>query len=252
MRAACWASLSRWSARIADFTRSVSTVSSAARSSPSSRPACMSSVSADTLRASDSSFSTRTEGWCRPRSTWLRYGWDTLVISATWRGERWARARWLRMNAPSASAWAAHGSLISHLRPLEDNSRRTVPVAGAVRRMTRRGGGLLRGRRLLGRLRRGLLRHRGGDLKYVLGELPLRGQHLAGEVEGVRDQLAGLGQLVGERHGGGRQRRRQRVNGVGPGPERINHGFLARADRVEDLRLQFLGCGTRVGHGEAP
>ena len=59
----------------------------------------MSSVSADTLSASESSLRTRTEGWCMPRSTWLRYGWESLVISASWRRESWASSRWLRMNA---------------------------------------------------------------------------------------------------------------------------------------------------------
>ncbi len=36
------------------------------------RPAWAISVSAETFRAPEIALSTRTDGWCRPRSTWLR------------------------------------------------------------------------------------------------------------------------------------------------------------------------------------
>src|ERR1700742_1607887 len=229
----------------------------AAWSSLSRRPACTSSVSADTLSASESSLRTRTEGWCTPRSTWLRYGCESVVISASWRRESWASSRWLRMNAPSASVvWAVHGSLITHLRPpniadAQPGARRPVPARSPRTAFQPVGGfyALLLRRGRLPSWRRSLAAHHGdSDLDHVLGELSLRGQQLSGEVIGIRDQLAWLRQLVGERHCGDWQRRRHRMDGRGPDPERVDHGLLAHADRVEGLRLQLLGGGTGIGH----
>src|SRR4029077_11631720 len=77
------------------------------------RPAWARSVSAETLSAPESALSTRTDGWCRPRSTWLRYGVDRLVSSASWRSDRLARLRCSRMKAPSASRCASHGSVMA-------------------------------------------------------------------------------------------------------------------------------------------
>jgi len=48
------------------------------------------------LRASAKDLITLMDGWCRPRSIWLRYGLDTLVSSASWRRLSWASWRWLR------------------------------------------------------------------------------------------------------------------------------------------------------------
>src|SRR5215469_9805215 len=77
-----------------------------------SRPACASRVSAETFSASEISRITRTDGWCRPRSIWLRYGLDSLVRSASCRSERLASLRLLRMKAPSACIWESHDSCI--------------------------------------------------------------------------------------------------------------------------------------------
>src|SRR5690242_14578564 len=75
-----------------------------------SRPAWVRSVSADTLSASESRRSTRTDGWCSPRSIWLRYGLERRVRSASWRRVRLALLRRSRMYAPSAcicvSSWS--------------------------------------------------------------------------------------------------------------------------------------------------
>src|ERR1017187_5909552 len=60
--------------------------------------------------ASEISLMTRIDGWCRPRSIWLRYGFDSRVFSASWRSERLASFRRRRMNSPSASIWVSHGS----------------------------------------------------------------------------------------------------------------------------------------------
>src|SRR3989442_10581068 len=79
-------------------------------SSSSSRPACDSSVSADTLRARAMERSTRTEGSWRPRSIWLKYGLETLVRSASSRSESWASLRCERMRLPSDSSCDFHGS----------------------------------------------------------------------------------------------------------------------------------------------
>src|ERR1035438_6696120 len=40
--------------------------------------------------------------------------------------------------------------------------------------------------------------HRRGRLEDILGELPLAGQQLPGEVVGARDELLRLGQLLGK------------------------------------------------------
>src|SRR5262249_7336761 len=118
-KAAFCSSSSRASARITDSTEpGPSPVPPRAASAPcSSSPASASSVSADTLSASASSSRTRTDGWCSPRSIWLRYGFDRLVSSASWRSDRFASLRWVRMKLPRAFIWASHASVMGHLAP---------------------------------------------------------------------------------------------------------------------------------------
>ena len=88
-------------------------------------PACVSSVSAETLSARAIDCSTRTEGSWRPRSSWLRYGLETWARSAICRSDRLASWRWARMNAPSEWSW----------------SSRSVVIAGPSRRGDSRFGG---------------------------------------------------------------------------------------------------------------
>ena len=53
--------------------------------------------------------STRTDGWCRPRCTWLRYGLDSLVNSRAGAGTGWrACAGWVK--TPGASSRVSQGS----------------------------------------------------------------------------------------------------------------------------------------------
>src|SRR5439155_10248323 len=118
------------------------------------RPASESRVSAETLRAAAMALSTRTDGSCRPRSIWLRYGLETWVRSAISRSERLARRRWERMNAPSASRWSCQGS-----------SRATTTTL-----IVEVGSGLRLGRQ---------------DGGHLGGEVALGGEQLGGEVEAV-------------------------------------------------------------------
>src|SRR5690348_10091570 len=219
--AAFCSSSSRASARITDSTEpcppsvSVRAVPAAWSSSPASARR----VSADTLRASASARRTRTDGWCSPRSIWLRYGLERLVRSASWRSDRLASLRWLRMNAPRAFIWASHGSTMPHLAPgsvvavappqpwvsltrsaiapapglayaapsvakyTEHHAARR-PGYGQPRGEGGKSGGLGRGGRLLGR-RLGAEQRR-GRLEHVLGELPLGRGKLLGEVVRTR------------------------------------------------------------------
>jgi len=54
------------------FGWSVAVASAGSPAIASIRPAWVMSVSAETLSAPEIALSTRTDGWCRPRSTWLR------------------------------------------------------------------------------------------------------------------------------------------------------------------------------------
>src|SRR6266480_6187042 len=95
----------------------------------------------------------------------------------------------------------------------------------------------------------GLPRHeRRGGLEHVLRELTLAGQQLLGEVIGVRHHFLWLGQLVRERRVHGGQLRRDRLDSVCPGLDRVKHCFLALLDGLEDVVLHLLSGGTGAVH----
>src|ERR1700744_2658351 len=170
--------------------RPASSASGAAPVTASIRPACARSVSAERLSASEIALSTRTDGWCRPRSTWLRYGFDRLVSSASWRSERVAILRWVRMKAPSASRWACHGAVTVTSSPTENYStrRHRNPVP------PRTGADALLGGRVLP-LTRAVARHqRCRRLHQFFGELALVGEQLLGEVVRAGHDALRLGQ----------------------------------------------------------
>src|SRR5215469_3472432 len=163
------------------------------------RPACASRSSADTFSASESCLSTRTDGWCMPRSSSLRYGFDKLVISASWRSVKLASLRWLRTNAPKASICASHWLLMTlpsgapvsnpdHPRSHATGTRATARGRPSLSRAA--------DRRWAALLRAVLLRIRGTDrqqrpcgLEQVLGELALARQQLLGEIVGTRHNV---------------------------------------------------------------
>jgi len=64
-------------------------------------------------------------------------------------------------------------------------------------------------------------------VQHILGELPLAGQQLPGEVVGVADQFLGLGQPAGERQADVGQRGRHGADGVGPRLDGLYDGLLA-------------------------
>src|SRR5579864_6339169 len=66
----------------------------------SSNPAWANIVSAETCSASAMLLSTSADGLYKPRSTWLKYGFDTFAISESCRKERFANSRWALMNSP--------------------------------------------------------------------------------------------------------------------------------------------------------
>ena len=80
----------------------------------------------------------------------------------------------------------------------------------------------------------------GGGLQDFLGELPLAGEQLLGEVVGAGHDLLGLGQLAGERHVHVRELGGQGLDGLDPGPDRLDDGLLALADGLQELFLQVL------------
>src|SRR5438552_8980769 len=202
------------------------------------RPAWARSVSAETLSAPESALSTRTDGWCRPRSTWLRYGLDRLVSSASWRSERLARLRCSRMKAPSASRCASHGSVMAP--PLLDAkySTRKPRRTGAAAHVTYLC--------LLGAVL-GARGQRARRLEDFLGELALAGQELLGEVVGAGHDLFRLGQLVRERHVDRGELGGDGLDGLDPGLDRVDGDLLALADDGQELVLEFL-LGAGVGH----
>src|SRR5580700_1654172 len=239
MRAAFCSSLRRSSARIeSSVGAGAGGLASASALPPAAtlsiRPAWAISVSADRLSASEICLSTRTEGWCRPRSIWLRYGFDRWVSSASWRRDRLAIRRWVRMNAPSASRWDSHGSVTA----TSWFSQTIVRGSAGIPVLPRRGFLVA----LLAGLGRGVL-GRGQGLHHVLGELALAGQQLLGEVVRVGHDLLRLGQPVGERHVQGRQLGGDGLDGLDPGLDRLDDGLLALADGAQDLVLDFLRAG---------
>src|ERR1700729_420333 len=121
------------SASAADGAEPASAALAAAAPPGSSKPASASSVSAETLRALDRSLRTRTDGWCSPRSIWLRYGLDRRVRSASWRSDMLASLRLLRMKEPRVSASPSLGSAIVAPAPhlvIGSGHRRPGVVAG--------------------------------------------------------------------------------------------------------------------------
>src|ERR1022692_2285481 len=90
--------------------------------------------------------------------------------------------------------------------------------------------------------------HRPGHLEHALGELPLAGEQLLGEVVGTGHELLGLGQLVSEGQAGRRDRRRDRLDRLGPGLDGIDDGVLALANGVQDLALNLVADGAGIGH----
>src|ERR1019366_6076356 len=91
-------------------------------------------------------------------------------------------------------------------------------------------------------------RHRPGHLEHALGELPLAGEQLLGEVVGTGHELLGLGQLVSEGQAGRRDRRRDRLDRLGPGLDGIDDGVLALANGVQDLALNLMASGAGISH----
>src|SRR5436305_353620 len=174
------------------------------------RPAWVISVSAETLSAPEMALSTRTDGWCRPRSTWLRYGLDRLVSSASWRSDRLARLRCSRMKAPSASRCASHGSVMAAPPPtvLLSIVRASTGVPGLAR------------------------------------------EQLLGEVVTTGHDVVRLRQPVGERHVHHGDLRGDGLNGVDHGLDRVEGNLLALKDHRQELVLQFLlsAGGAGAGH----
>ena len=87
-----------------------------------------------------------------------------------------------------------------------------------------------------------------GCLEHVLGELPVGGEQLLGEVVGAGRELLGLGQLVAVGQVRRRDGCRDRLDGVGPELDRVNHCFLALAEHVQDLALDLLAGAADLGH----
>ena len=88
-------------------------------------------------------------------------------------------------------------------------------------------------------------------MEHVHRELPLAGEQLLGEVVGARHHIFRLREPVRERHVHGRQLRRDRLDGVGPGLDRVDDGLLALADSLEDLVLQFRPGVTGLGRNSS-
>src|ERR1700750_2753161 len=221
------------------FGCSPSVASVASPAITSIRPAWVISVSAETLSAPEMALSTRTEGWCRPRSPWLRYGLDRLVSSASWRSDRLARLRCSRMKAPSASRCASHGSVMAPPPGLVLSIVRESPgVPGLARTATCWC--------LLGAVL-GARGQRARRLEDFLGELALAGQELLGEVVGASHDLLRLGQLVRERHVDRGDLRGDGLDGLDPGLEGVDDALLALADRDQNFVLQVLRGGASHG-----
>src|ERR1022692_3120180 len=90
--------------------------------------------------------------------------------------------------------------------------------------------------------------HPPGHLEHALGELPLAREQLLGEVVGTGHELLGLGQLVSEGQAGRRDRRRDRLDRLGPGLDGIDNGVLALANGVQDLALNLMANGAGISH----
>ena len=93
-RASRWASVRPGSARMAASADPGSGAAPAlgGRSS-SSRPACARRVSGGMPSARATWVTTLIEGWCRPRSSWLRYAFETSLKPASSRSESFASLR---------------------------------------------------------------------------------------------------------------------------------------------------------------
>src|SRR6266581_2952102 len=98
-------------------------------------------------------------------------------------------------------------------------------------------------------------KQRRGRVPHILGQLPLAGQQLPGQVVGVRQELIRLWQPVGERQLQLRQLRRGRPDRVGPAFDgadddflALEDGLLAPADGLYDLGLDFLADVAGLGH----
>jgi hypothetical protein len=78
-------------------------------------------------------------------------------------------------------------------------------------------------------------------LQQVLGELPLAGQQVLGEVVGAGHGALWAGQLVREGHADRRQLRAGCPDGFGQVPDRGDHGLLALTDDGQEL---FLAGGA--------
>src|SRR5215475_15355619 len=133
----------------------------------------------------------------------------------------------------------------------EPASRPAITAPGSLGRGGRLLGGGGRGGRVLGGGGRGAVEQRRGGSQHILGELPLRREQLLGEVVGARDQLARFGQLVGERDVHIGQRRLDGLDGVRPHLDRVDHGFLALADGLQNLALKLLPDRLGVAHGSS-
>src|SRR5580692_2993733 len=250
-----------------------STLSASWRSCPaspggcrSSRPACSSSISAETFSAPESCLSTRTVGWCIPRSSSLRYGLDRLVSSAICRSVRLASLRWLRMKAPNASICVSHWLVMissswlagpvsqapGSWRRRRERHQRSQAFGGAVHRhlsakaqRSQAFGAEVAIRALL-LVSLGVAggQQRSCRLEHVFGELALAGQQFLGEVVRIPHQLLGLGQLVGDVQAVGERELRElgshRLDGAGPALDRVDDRRLALADGVQDLTGDVL------------
>src|ERR1700722_9170672 len=172
---------------------------------------------------------------------------------ASWRSERLASWRWLRMKAPSTSRWSCHGSAMHASWPSAKYSTRQHP-GPALPRSSR--GPCLDGGRGFPLLVARYQRCR--SLQQLLAELALTGEELLGELVGAGHHVFRLRQLVGERDRDCGHTLQHRADGVGPGADHVNDGLLASANDLEDLVGRVLGkvaghcldaplCGCRSG-----
>src|SRR5262245_31146217 len=98
-------------------------------------PACSSSSSGVNPSAAAIACTTRIDGSWSPRSTWLKYGFETCDISAIWRSDRLASLRCARMNAPRACSCSSRSSTERHgttLIPRDAQAPTTSDVATLV------------------------------------------------------------------------------------------------------------------------
>src|SRR3954454_23497879 len=185
--------------------------------------------------------STRNEGSCRPRSTWLRYGLETRASSASWRSDKPASWRWARRNSPSR----CEGESVTWTSCRLDTGRRVNEANGRAGWATRpftldvRSGGALR---LGGRSRD---RGAGEGLGELAGEVLLEA-HGAGD-EGVATVEVGrvrgdLGDERGDLLWGDVVDLRGRLL------DEVEDDALTLLDGVEVLLRDGVERGDRGGH----